>query len=95
MTREKHTQHLAGKSEEKYLRDHGINNNISKAGGSHVTASVGVFNTAKRRAAAMPAIGVQLSERSTEIVQTGRGAHFAPCSMGTGDASPGRKAAGV
>jgi hypothetical protein len=37
-------QHLAGNSEERYLRDQGINNNVSKVGDSRMTASVGLFN---------------------------------------------------
>jgi hypothetical protein len=82
-----------------YLRDQGINNNVSKVGGSRMTASVGVFNMAKRREAAMPAILVQLPESLTEISSPKRperrGAHFAPCSMGTGDANLWRKAAGA
>jgi len=63
-------------------------------------ASVGEFKMAKRRAAAMPAMWVQLPEKIDRNLfakssKTGRGAHFAPCSVGTGDANLGRKATGA
>ena len=94
-----HSQHLAGKSEENYLIDQGIKNNVIKVRGSRMKASVGVFNMAKGRAATMAAIWVQFPVGATEIfspkVHIDRGADLSPLLNGQrGDANPARKAAG-